>query len=310
MVTPTSQNGSPRSTWLKLAWLVPAALVLLLLVVLAAKGLRGLPAIQSFIRDYPGESALPAGTTKGFTVATAVQHFLNAFFILFVIRTGWQIRTGGRPSAFWTRSNTGLLRTPNPPIRIGLNTWFHLTITALWVLNGAVFYVLIFSTGEWKRLVPVSWDVFPHAVSAGIQYASLEWPVVNGWVNYNGLQLLTYFITVFVAAPIAVLTGLRVSPGFAARLRPLDRVFPIRIARTIHFWTMLWFVGFIVVHLTLVLATGALRNLNHMYAVRDDQGWIGFLFFAGAIVLMIVAWIAATPRVLAGVAARSGTIRR
>ncbi|MEP6479759.1 MAG: hypothetical protein ABJB03_10235 [Rhodoglobus sp.] len=266
--------------------------------------------MQSFIRDYPGEPALLAGTAEGFTVATAVQHFLNSFLILFVIRTGWQIRTAVRPSAFWTRNNTGLVRTPHPPIRIGLPTWFHLTVNSAWVLNGLVFYVLIFVTGEWRRLVPVSWDVFPHAISAGIQYASLEWPVVDGWVNYNGLQLLTYFITVFVAAPISVLTGLRISPGFAARLRRLDRVFPLGVARTVHFWCMLWFVGFIAVHLTLVLTTGALRNLNHMYAVRDDQAWIGFLMFAGSIVVMIVAWIGATPRVLAAVAARGGTIRR
>jgi thiosulfate reductase cytochrome b subunit len=239
-----------------------------------------------------------------------VQHFLNSFLILFVIRTGWQIRTGGRPSAFWTRNNTGLVRTANPPIRIGLPTWFHLTLNSAWVPNGLVFYVLIFVSGEWKRLVPVNWDVVPHAISAGIQYASLEWPVVDGWVNYNGLQLLTYFVTVFVAAPISVLTGLRVSPGFAARLRPLDRVFPVRVARSIHFWCLVWFAGFIAVHLTLVLTTGALRNLNHMYAVRDDQSWVGFLFFAGSMVVLIVAWVAATPQTLARFAARGGTIRR
>src|SRR4051812_34975221 len=115
MVPPTSEDGSPRSKWLKLAWLVPAAVLLLLLVVLAARGARELPAVQSFIRDYPGEPALPAGTAEGFSVGTGVQHFLNSFLILFVIRTGWQIRTGGRPSAFWTRNNTGLVRTANPP---------------------------------------------------------------------------------------------------------------------------------------------------------------------------------------------------
>jgi methionine sulfoxide reductase catalytic subunit len=51
---------------------------------------------------------------------------------------------------------------------------------------------------------------------------------------------------------------------------------------------------FIVVHVTLVFTTEALRNLNHMFAARDDNSWVGFGIFA---VAMVVAsgWVAATP---------------
>jgi thiosulfate reductase cytochrome b subunit len=183
-------------------------------------------------------------------------------------------------------------------------------VDTVWVVNGIVFYVLVFATGQWMRLVPLSWDVLPNALSAGIQYASLDWPIANGWVNYNGLQLLSYFATVFVAAPLALITGIRIAPGFAARFRRLDAVFSLRVARTIHFSVMVYFVAFIIVHVTLVLATGAVRNLNHMYAGRDDGNWIGFAVFAGSVVLMIVAWVAARPSVLSAIAARTGTIRR
>ena len=38
----------------------------------------------------------------------------------------------------------------------------------LWVINGLLFYVLIFSTGQWLRLVPVTWEVFPAALATAI----------------------------------------------------------------------------------------------------------------------------------------------
>lgn len=91
---------------------------------------------------------------------------------------------------------------------IGLARWWHLGIDMLWLANGVVFYVLLFASGEWHRLVPASPSVFPDAASVLVQYLSLHWPADNGWAAYNGLQILAYFITVFVAAPLALITGL------------------------------------------------------------------------------------------------------
>ena len=30
---------------------------------------------------------------------------------------------------------------------------------------------------------------------------TLDWPVETGWVNYNSLQQIMYFVVVFIAAP-------------------------------------------------------------------------------------------------------------
>ncbi len=126
----------------------------------------------------------------------------------------------------------------------------------------------------------------------------------------NALQTLAYFVTVFVAAPLAVLTGLRMTPGLAARWKPLERVFPVQLARLLHFPIMVYFVLFIIVHVALVLLTGALNNLNHMYAIRDDQSWWGFGLFMASLVVMAVAWVAAKPSILAMIAGLSGKVRR
>ena len=116
---------------------------------------------------------------------------------------------------------------------IGLARWWHLSMDLLWLLNGMVFYVLLFATGQWQRLVPTSWAVFPNALSVLIQYLSLNWPVENTWVAYNGLQLIAYFVTVFVAAPLALITGLGMSPALSTRFKRLSKALqhPVRPLR-------------------------------------------------------------------------------
>ncbi|HWH96942.1 MAG TPA: hypothetical protein VNS80_01120 [Pseudolysinimonas sp.] len=284
---------------------MPIGLVLLVVAVLVARWLRELPDIQSFIATYPGETEIRAGTPVGFPWWLQWQHALNAFFLLLIVRTGWQIGTGKRPPAFWTRKNDGLIRTKNPPRRHSIHVWFHLVLDVLWVFNGVLYWVLLFVSGQWLRLVPQSWDVFPHALSAGIQYLSLEWPAYNGWIHYNALQLLLYALTVFVAAPLALFTGLRLSTIWPASLRWV----PEKPTRTLHVVVMLYFIGFTIVHVGLVLTTGALRNLNHMYAGRDDESWLGLVVFCGSLVIMIVGWVVARPAILTRLAALGGTVR-
>lgn len=260
--------------------------------------------------DFPGGSHPSEGAPVGFPAWLGWQHFLNAFIIVLIIRSGWTVRTNQRPGAYWTRNNTCAIRTSNPPTKISLGLWFHLSLDALWLVNGIVFYVLIFATGQWLRLVPTRWDVFPNALSTGIQYASLNWPAENGWVNYNSLQLLAYFTTVFIAAPLAVISGVRMSGAWPAKAKKLNRLYPIEVARAVHYPVMFYFVLSIIVHVTLVVATGALRNLNHIYAVRDDTSWVGFWIFAASLVIMIAAWIAARPLFLRPTAALTGKLSR
>ena len=309
MTSPTNTR-STHGPWFKLVWIVPIVVVVGVVLVLAAQAFRGSTAGIDFLKTYPGRSELPKWAPVGFPAWLEWQHFLSAFFIVLIVRTGLQVRTTRRPAAYWTRKNTGLFKTKGQPVRISVNLWFHLSIDILWILNGIIFYVLIFCTGQWVRIIPVHWDVFPNAISAGIQYASLNWPTEDGWSNYNALQLLTYFITVFIAAPLAIFTGVRMVPGLAGRFKNIEKVYPIAVARKIHFPVMIYFVAFTVVHVTLVLATGALRNLNHMYAGRDDMSWIGFAIFAGSVILMVAAWIAVRPIILTSMATLTGNVRR
>ncbi|MCM3659490.1 cytochrome b/b6 domain-containing protein [Georgenia satyanarayanai] len=298
-----SSKGAARNRGQQLAWMVPAALVVLVVIVLVARWLREVPAVAGFITDYPGTTELPEAAPVGLPAWVGWQHFLNAFLLVFIVRSGWLIRTTQRPKGHW--QPRGAARGKKP-VRISLNLWLHLAADLLWVLNGLVFVVLIVVTGHWMRLVPTSWDVFPHALSVGVQYLSLDWPAHGSWVNYNALQVLSYFVTVFIAAPLALITGLRMSPAWPASWRFV----PMSLARALHFPLMVYFVAFTVVHVALVLATDAQGNLNHMFAARNDGSWLGLVYFAIALALMVAAWVVAKPVFTQPVAALTGKVTR
>jgi thiosulfate reductase cytochrome b subunit len=263
-----------------LVLLVPAVGVAGVMAVLFARALFEMPVTASFFETYPGDATPWAETPVGFPAWLSWTHFLSAFFLLFVVRSGLLVRARQRPPAFVTRRAAGATRLP-------LHTWWHLVVDTLWALNGVVYVVLLIVSGQWKRLIPASWDVVPNAISATLQYVSLDWPQSQGWTHYNALQLLLYGFTVFVAGPVAVLAGLRLSPIWPKRLRRATGPLGDRFARTVHWGIAVYFIGFTVVHIALVLLTGALANLNHMYAGRDDQTWIGAGVFAASLVVTI-----------------------
>lgn len=310
LTKPGSSRPKGESKWRTLVWAIPAGILLLAALVFAAKQLRTLPDVQSFLSEFPGETHLPESAPTGFPAWLAWQHFLNALFLMLIIRTGIQVRTVQRPTAHWTRRNSGLFKTKGRPGKISLDLWLHLTMDFLWVLNGLVFFVLIFATGQWMRIVPTSWEVLPNALSAALQYMSLQWPTENGWVNYNSLQVLAYFATVFIAAPLAIITGLRMSGAWPKETAKLNRIYPIELARAVHFPVMLYFSGFIIVHVALVSSTGLLRNLNHMYGARDGESWDGFWIFAASLAAMIAVWVFARPIFLRPIAALTGSVTR
>ncbi|WP_295575627.1 cytochrome b/b6 domain-containing protein, partial [uncultured Microbacterium sp.] len=295
--------------WAGAAVVVGAALLILAgMAVAAVRFVLSLEAMQDFLTTYPGEYHLPEGAPVGFPAWVGWQHFFNAFLMVLIIRTGLQIRTEKRPAVFWTPRR-------DPKGKTSLTIWFHQSLDILWLLNGVVFVVLLFVSGQWMRIVPTSWEVFPNALSAVLQYVSLDWPTENGWVNYNALQQLAYFTTVFVAAPLAAITGYRMSGLWPKGSARLNRAYPIEWARKLHFPTMLYFVAFIFVHVALVFATGALRNLNHMYAAQGSvdgvayaDNWTGFWMFFASLVVTAGAWVAARPLVLAPVARLFGTV--
>lgn len=298
---PVRIGGRTVGQWAKRVLLFGGgAVVAAGIVVLAARGVTTLPGVSDFMTKYPGSYDPPEFVEPGIPVWARWTHYLNFFFMVLVVRTGLLVRTEQRPSAFYTPRRGGK--------KVSIYRWLHTSLDLLWLLNGAVFVVLLFTSGRWARIVPTSWEVFPNALSAMLQYLTLEWPTESGWVNYNSLQQLTYFVVVFVAAPLAAVTGVRMSDWWPQEAKTLNRIYPAPLARAIHFPTMLFFVLFVIGHVFLVFTTGALTNLNHMFAGTTEVSWVGFGLFALGFAVAAAALLAVRPIVIAPIASLFGKV--
>lgn len=317
--------------WVSTLWLIPLGLLTLVVGIAVAQQLRQFGWMQDFFVRYPGTSSSFAPPIEtGQPAWLRWQHLFNIVFMMFIIRAGLQILadhprlyldSGSTPGTAWFR-----MRGPIPPERlaatdpkqvwtakddavslpkwlgipgfrhsIGLARWWHFSFDLLWLVNGAVFYILLFTTGQWRRIVPQSWDVVPNAASTMVQYASLDFPANDGFAAYNGLQMIAYFSTVFVFAPLAFVTGLLQAPAIAARFGfgagPLNR----QVARTLHFTVLLWMVFFIAVHTIMVFTTGLVGNLNHIVFGTDTESYWALVIYLVAMAVIVVLWLAATP---------------
>ena len=311
-----------RKRWYSLLWAIPLLWGGIIVLVAVAQSLRALPAVQAFIQQYPGAAQSAPSVGTGFPIWLQVQHFLNMLFMMFIIRAGIQI-LADHPRLYWNRDCTPgtewfRFQRPVPQDRIwtskddavtlprwlgipglrhtiGPARWWHFSIALLWTLNGIAFYVLLFTTEQWLRLIPVTWDVFPNALSTAIQYASLDFPTNESWTRYNGLQQLSYFITVFIAAPTSIATGLLQGPAISNKLGWLTRTLHRQAARSIHVLSFSYFVLFILAHGIMVFITGIRENTNHMFAGVENSSWQGFPFFVLAMIAVGLAWWAASP---------------
>jgi len=262
----------------------------------------GLPTVP------PVSQALPDITAaQGFPAWLRVTHSVNFLFIILLIRSGLQILVD-HPRLYWnvhcTPGTEWLRLTPVEVPRdrvwtakddsrylspwiglpgyrhtIGMARHWHFLSVLFWVTNGLIYVVLLFGTGQWKRLVPTSWQVVPDAWAYFVHYVTFHLPPEpDTFHHYNPLQQLTYFGVVFILAPLAILTGPSMSPALTNRFQWYPKVPGNRqIGRSIHFLIMCAFLAFIVVHVTMVALTGFARNMNHIVMGTNDTHIVGLL---------------------------------
>lgn len=317
--------------WFSSLWLVPLGLVALVLSIAVVREMTRYGWYQDFITRYPGTSMdYVDPVDSGFPWWLRWQHFLNLLFMMFMIRAGLQIladhprlyvNIACKPDTEWMRLRDAVpadRRDPEDPQRvwtakmdsvalpkhvglpgirhtIGLARWWHFTFDLLWLINGVVFMILLFSTDQWKRLIPTSWEVFPNALSTALQYLSLELPQNAGFSTYNALQLLAYFITVFIAAPLALVTGLLQAPAIAGRFSTSVGLLNRQVARTVHFGVLVWMLSFIVIHTLMVFATGFVGNVNHITLGTDTNSYLGVALYLAWMAVVVAFWLAASP---------------
>jgi thiosulfate reductase cytochrome b subunit len=183
-------------------------------------------------------------------------HWLTTVCVFALLLSGFEIVVS-HPRFYW--GNTG---NPNTP------SLFDIPIPASrpWV-NTGYSYVLPDQNG-WSRnlhfeaawliiftgLVYVAASLFNRHFRKNLLPAAEPRP-------YNNIQRLAYLSVIFVLLPLAIWTGLAMSPGIVSAYPLLVTVLGgTQSARTIHFVVSMLLVLFLFVHIVMVCRTG-FRNL-------------------------------------------------
>ena len=282
----------------KVVLLLVSPLLLLIAAAYIQWGVVGLPSIPAL--------AL-AAEPSGFPAWLRITHYINFLFLTLLIRSGLQIlmdhpRLYGNvhctPGTEWLRLTpvevpmdrlwtakddsrhlSPWIGLPGYRHTVGMARHWHFLSVLFWVGNGVAFVVLLFGTGHWQRLVPMSWQIVPDAWAVFVHYATFHLPTEpNGFYHYNALQQLAYFAVVFILAPLAILTGPSMSPALTNRFKwypgiPGNR----QIGRSIHFLVMCAFLAFVVMHVTMVVLSGFVRNMNHIVVGTDGTSPVGLI---------------------------------
>jgi thiosulfate reductase cytochrome b subunit len=150
---------------------------------------------------------------------------------------------------------------------------WHFFFAWLLVLNGLAYLAWGLASRHFGR------DLLPSRVELGhigreiLEHLRLRFPRGAAAKRYNVLQQLAYLLVVFVLFPLIILTGLTMSPGVDSAVPQLLTLFGGRqTARLIHFVAASGLALFVVVHLVMVLLSGAWNNMRSMITGWYDLG--------------------------------------
>jgi DMSO/TMAO reductase YedYZ molybdopterin-dependent catalytic subunit/thiosulfate reductase cytochrome b subunit len=199
--------------------------------------------------------------------------------------------------------------------RLGLGRHWHFVGALGWLLTGACYLLGLFVSGDWRTLVPTSWSIVPDAMHAASAYLHLHEPTIPPGASFNALQQLVYAGVVFVLAPLAILTGLGMSPALGARWpRALRAVGGVQTLRSIHFLAFVAILGFTLVHTVMVVLHGLPSQFARIFLGSEHHDHLaGLLVGVAALVAVALLHVVATAwsvRDPAGAAAALGTVSR
>jgi thiosulfate reductase cytochrome b subunit len=150
------------------------------------------------------------------------------------------------------------------------NGWARsLHFLAAWCLvlpGGAYLLMGLFGRHFRAHIWPRAADLAPRLVWRDlVDHLRLRIPPASGGPNYGVLQKTAYSLVVFVVTPLVTVSGLTMSPAVTAAFPFLLRLFGgYQSARTIHFFTFVALLLFVLVHVAMVIRSGFRRQVRAM----------------------------------------------
>jgi thiosulfate reductase cytochrome b subunit len=150
------------------------------------------------------------------------------------------------------------------------NGWgrsLHFLAAWILVLTGVIYLLLgVFSAHFRYNIWPKFKELtFYHFLSDLKDHFQMKIAPASGGPSYGLLQKLAYSTVIFIAFPLAVVTGFTMSPAITAAYPVLLELFGgFQSARTIHFFTSLALELFLLMHLVMILISGFKNQIKYM----------------------------------------------
>jgi len=149
------------------------------------------------------------------------------------------------------------------------NSWGRsLHFLAAWVFaaTGLVYVVAGIASGHLRRrIVPGAGDLARERLREDVRRHMRFAVRRDAGAPYGSLQKIAYTFVIVVLLPLAVLTGVTMSPAVTTAFPWLLSLFGgMQSARTVHFAAWAAIVGFLVVHVVMVATTGFLQHMRAM----------------------------------------------
>ena len=151
---------------------------------------------------------------------------------------------------------------------------WHFFFAWLWVINGACYLLWSLASRHLQRDLAMQRRDWRGIGRSIVEHLRFHHPRGDEAARYNPLQKLAYLGVIFVLAPLAILTGLSMSPQMDSVLGGwLALIGGRQSARTLHFIVMSLFVLFTVIHVLMVVYAGPLNEMRSMitgrFRIRD-----------------------------------------
>ena len=212
------------------------------------------------------------------SVLVRVTHWFTAIGFFGLLVSGAAILLA-HPRLYW--GETGGVGSPslvdlplpfvlNVPIR-GPGRYLHFLSAWVCVLTGLVYVVSgAFTLHFGKNLLPAKTDLAWSSVwTVMSNHLHFRRPTQEEEQTYNVLQRMTYLIVIFVLFPLAIWTGLAMSPAVTSVFPAIVNAFGgQQAARTIHFFLASLLVLFLVVHVAMVCLAGFTTRVRSMISGR------------------------------------------
>ena len=205
-----------------------------------------------------------------------VTHWITAICFFALLISGIEIVIS-HPRFYWgeTGNNltTPLFKIPIPasrnlvptgygyvlPDQNGWSRYLHFEAAWALVLTGIVYAIWGLWTGHFRsNLFPDSsdrtWGAFVRVLANHLRFKP---PDAAEAFSYNVMQRTAYLVVIFVLFPLVICTGLALSPGFNSAFPALvNGIGGRQSARTLHFFVSALLLGFLIVHVAMVVLAG------------------------------------------------------